>query len=437
MAAPACSSTMAISSPASATRCRPCASIATKMCSTIPARPTSPRMSISRRLPRPRARRASMPISMTQGEFLLGMGLLERAGRLGANADEAAREKICRRGRAPRRPGPDGQAVQGAGDPAAGHRRSALRTVELTCRIACPTLLPHRPRTGPINDFALTKSSSRDNKAAMLTRPSRTRSGRPCSTRRVAGIRHGYFTRVGGVSAGHLSRPEHRHRLGRRPGAGAREPPPRGRMDGRSRRPSADRLPGPFARRDRGRASPFRASGRRPTPSSPTGRASRSAPRPPIAGRCCSPIREARVVGAAHAGWKGAFTGVLENTIAAMETPRRPARTTSSPCSARRSARETTRSARNSSTASSPPTPATTAISRPRAKPGHAMFDLNRYTVDRLTRRRRDRRRARPLHLCRGGPVLSPTAAPRTAPRRITGGRFRRSFWRTFDGAAF
>ena len=30
----------------------------------------------------------------TQGEFLLGMGLLERAGRLGANADEAERERI-------------------------------------------------------------------------------------------------------------------------------------------------------------------------------------------------------------------------------------------------------------------------------------------------------------------------------------------------------
>ena len=28
---------------------------------------------------------------------------------------------------------------------------------------------------------------------------------------------------------------------------------------------------------------------------------------------------QARVVGAAHAGWRGAFTGVLENTIAAME----------------------------------------------------------------------------------------------------------------------
>lgn len=32
---------------------------------------------------------------MTQGEFLLGMGLLERAGRLGQAADEAAREKIA------------------------------------------------------------------------------------------------------------------------------------------------------------------------------------------------------------------------------------------------------------------------------------------------------------------------------------------------------
>jgi YfiH family protein len=38
----------------------------------------------------------------------------------------------------------------------------------------------------------------------------------------------------------------------------------------------------------------------------------------------CGPILfcdpEARVVGAAHAGWKGALYGVLENTIAAMET---------------------------------------------------------------------------------------------------------------------
>lgn len=38
----------------------------------------------------------------------------------------------------------------------------------------------------------------------------------------------------------------------------------------------------------------------------------------------CGPVLfvdpSARVIGAAHAGWKGAFTGVLESTIAAMET---------------------------------------------------------------------------------------------------------------------
>jgi YfiH family protein len=38
----------------------------------------------------------------------------------------------------------------------------------------------------------------------------------------------------------------------------------------------------------------------------------------------CGPVLfadpDARVIGVAHAGWKGAFTGVLESTIAAMET---------------------------------------------------------------------------------------------------------------------
>jgi hypothetical protein len=38
----------------------------------------------------------------------------------------------------------------------------------------------------------------------------------------------------------------------------------------------------------------------------------------------CGPVLfadpQARVVGAAHAGWKGAFTGVLESTVAAMES---------------------------------------------------------------------------------------------------------------------
>ncbi len=37
----------------------------------------------------------------------------------------------------------------------------------------------------------------------------------------------------------------------------------------------------------------------------------------------CGPVlfadAEARVIGAAHAGWRGALTGVIEATIAAME----------------------------------------------------------------------------------------------------------------------
>ena len=61
------------------------------------------------------------------------------------------------------------------------------------------------------------------------------------------------------------------------------------------------------------------ARGRRPTPSSPAPRGLRSASPRPIADRSCSSIPSARVIGAAHAGWKGALTGILESTIDAME----------------------------------------------------------------------------------------------------------------------
>jgi YfiH family protein len=102
----------------------------------------------------------------------------------------------------------------------------------------------------------------------------------------------------------------------------------------------------------------------------------------------CGPILfaepEAGVIGAAHAGWKGAHTGVLENTIATMERlgarrgrivavlgpsisqanyevgPEFVTRFTSDqPANARYFAQST--------------------------RPGHAMFDLNSYTVDRLS----------------------------------------------------
>ena len=101
----------------------------------------------------------------------------------------------------------------------------------------------------------------------------------------------------------------------------------------------------------------------------------------------CGPVlfadAEAQVIGAAHAGWKGAFTGVLENTVAAMQRlGARPERIVAvlGPSIGPDNyevgpefvARFTTEDAGNARYFS------------PSQKPDHAMFDLNRYTVDRL-----------------------------------------------------
>jgi len=101
----------------------------------------------------------------------------------------------------------------------------------------------------------------------------------------------------------------------------------------------------------------------------------------------CGPVlfadRETRVIGAAHAGWKGAFCGVLENTIEAME--RLGARRENivavlgpsisqdnyevGPEFVERLTLENTANA---------------SYLRPSGRQGHALFDLNGYTVDRL-----------------------------------------------------
>ena len=102
----------------------------------------------------------------------------------------------------------------------------------------------------------------------------------------------------------------------------------------------------------------------------------------------CGPVlfadAEARVVGAAHAGWKGAFTGVLENTVATMES-----------LGARRenivAVLGPSISAKNYEVGPEfvdrfvAADPANISYFEPSSRSGHAMFDLNRYTVDRLS----------------------------------------------------
>lgn len=101
----------------------------------------------------------------------------------------------------------------------------------------------------------------------------------------------------------------------------------------------------------------------------------------------CGPVLladpHARIIGAAHAGWKGALTGVLENTVAAMErlgASRAAIAAVLGPSISARNYevgpefvdRFLAADSLNSRYFTSSGTP------------GHALFDLNRYIVDRL-----------------------------------------------------
>ena len=103
----------------------------------------------------------------------------------------------------------------------------------------------------------------------------------------------------------------------------------------------------------------------------------------------CGPVLfadgEAGVIGAAHAGWKGALTGILEATIEAMEAigaKRGNIAAVLGP-SISAAAYEV---GPEFVTRFTDADPANEAYFAPSRRDGHAMFDLNRYTVDRLAR---------------------------------------------------
>ncbi|MCT8996790.1 peptidoglycan editing factor PgeF [Chelativorans intermedius] len=103
----------------------------------------------------------------------------------------------------------------------------------------------------------------------------------------------------------------------------------------------------------------------------------------------CGPVlfadAQAQVVGAAHAGWKGAMDGVMENTIAAMERlgARRDRIVAVLGPSISQENYEVGPEYRQRFLAADPEN---ARYFRPSGRPDHALFDLNRYTIDRLAR---------------------------------------------------
>jgi polyphenol oxidase len=221
-------------------------------------------------------------------------------------------------------------------------------------------------------------------KAAMLsdTKPDPLRAPK-LDALAPAGIRHGYFTRTGGVSKGLYSGlntgvgsadetssvAENRRRVAEWMGVS----PERLLTAYQIHSPDVLVVREPF-RGDRPKADALVTD----RPGIAVGASSAD----------CGPVlfadSDARVIGAAHAGWKGAFTGVLENTISAMEG-----------LGARRD-RIVAVLGPSISAANYEVGPefverfvaadeANARYFAPSAKPSHAMFDLCRYTTDRLS----------------------------------------------------
>lgn len=103
----------------------------------------------------------------------------------------------------------------------------------------------------------------------------------------------------------------------------------------------------------------------------------------------CGPVlfadAEARVIGATHAGWRGALTGVLENTIVAMEglgAKRDRIVAVLGPSISRENYEVGPEFVERFVEAAA----ANRRYFAPSGTPDHSLFDLNLYTVDRLTR---------------------------------------------------
>lgn len=201
----------------------------------------------------------------------------------------------------------------------------------------------------------------------------------------LAGVRHGWFTREGGVSEGIYA--------GLNTGLGSADDPAKVR-ENRARIAAAmgvppDRLVSCYQVH-----SPDVVVVDHPWPPADNPKADALVTRVPdlaiaVSSADCGPVlfadAEAGVVGAAHSGWKGAFTGVLEATVDAMErlgARRSNIRAVVGPMISGRAYEVGPEFVARFRDAGED----LARWFRPSETPGHAWFDLPAYGVHRLTR---------------------------------------------------
>ncbi len=205
------------------------------------------------------------------------------------------------------------------------------------------------------------------------------------SLSKLPGIRHGFFTRSGGVSDG-----VYRSLNG---GVGSEDSPVK-IAENRARMAAnlgvaAERFLTAYQIH-----SPEVAVAETPWASSERPRADAIVTRTPglaigISTADCGPVlfadAEARVIGAAHAGWRGALTGVIEATVAAMEKlgAERPRIVAAAGPMIRQPNYEVGQDLIDRFVAIEPNT---VRFFKPAKRQGHAMFDLAGYVMSRLQR---------------------------------------------------
>jgi hypothetical protein len=205
------------------------------------------------------------------------------------------------------------------------------------------------------------------------------------SLSKLPGIRHGFFTRSGGVSeglyeslnggVGSADSParvaENRARMAKRLGV----TPERFLTCYQIHSPDVVVAATPWSAAERPRADAIVTS----VPNLAIG----------VSTADCGPVLladpQARVIGAAHAGWRGALTGVIERTLAAMETlgASRSRVVAAAGPMIRQPSYEVGQDLIDRFVALEP---STVRFFKPASRPDHAMFDLAGYVVSRLRR---------------------------------------------------